>query len=490
MIFASPAFLAFAALAFVAALACPARLRWAILLVASYAFYASFRKPVLLAALALVTSGSWAVALATERESDERRRRLLCRLGVALCLTALAGLKYVGFFAGSLNPFAGSGALRSGLTGPVAAVGVSYYTLQAIAYLLDVRDGVVPAERHLGLYALNLAFFPKLLQGPIERAGKLLPQLRESKRPAAADLAAGAQLFLWGMFQKVVVADRLAPFVSAVYGAPRHYQGLPLVLATYLFGAQLYYDFAGYTDMALGVARFFGVRLTQNFNVPYLATSVADFWRRWHISFSSFLLDYIFRPLQLALRDLRTWGNPVALLLTFALSGLWHGPTWSFALWGLIHGVYLATGALFSRTAGRIHKALRLEGSRTLKALQIAATFNLVCLAWVFFRAATPGDAFYIVSRAVTGLPRSLAELAAGQHADTMLFLGESPAEAAFAIALLIAAPLLRGLVAEKPREPAASWRSAWLRTAAYAGMLYCAVFLGSAAQSFVYQQF
>ncbi len=361
------------------------RWRWLVLLVASYAFYASLAVPYLLAVLAGVTLASYSCARLMEKEARPERRRALLWLGLAVSLGALGVLKYVGFAAENLNALGGALGLHLGLpTGALfASIGVSYYALQAVSYLLDVHDEAVPAERHLGRFALYLAFFPKVVQGPIERAEALLPQLAEPRRLGLADLAVGAQLILWGLFQKVVVADALAPFVQVVYGDVHRHEGVAVLVATYLFAAQLYFDFAGYTDMAIGVARLFGLRLSPNFRSPYLSTSVSEFWRRWHISFSSLLLDYVFRPLQIVLRDYRTWGTPLALLATFLVSGLWHGATWGFVAWGLLHGLFLGAAMLARPFQQRWQKATGVGGTRLYTALQVLATFHLVCLAWI-----------------------------------------------------------------------------------------------------------
>lgn len=472
MTFTAPAFLPFLVAVLGAAALVGARRRWAVLLLASYGLYAGFGAAPLLLALAAVTGVSFGCALIVETRPDGAARNWILRAGVAGCLGVLV--------LGKLGAGAG-----------LAAVGVSYFTLQAMAYLFDVRDRVVPAERHLGLYALYLAFFPKLVQGPIERAEALLPQLRAMPRLAPADLAHGGQLFLWGLFQKLVVADRLAPMVDAVYGAPAGKQGTAVVIATYLFAAQLYLDFSGYTDMALGIARMFGLRLTQNFRAPYAATSVADFWRRWHISFSSFLLDYVFRPLQLDLRDLRTLGTPLALLATFLVSGLWHGAAWSFVVWGLLHGVFLATSALTRPWRTRWQRRLGVLGKPPYALFQRVVTFHLVCLGWVFFRAATPAEAARLVGRALSGLPGTLARVARGEDLDALVFLGQVRGACAFALGMLVLAALLRPAVARwVDGTPEVGPSRVFGRPVVLAVLVYLVVFLGATAQSFVYQQF
>jgi alginate O-acetyltransferase complex protein AlgI len=279
----------------------------------------------------------------------------------------------------------------------MVTIGVSYYTFQAISYLIDIRLGLLKPEHHLGYYALSLAFFPKLLQGPIERGGDLLPQLQDSKPFDYLAARSGLLLVAWGLFQKVVIADRLGMYVDTVYNDLRSYQGASLLLATYGYAGQIYFDFAGYTSMAIGSARMFGIALTPNFNQPYLATSIADFWRRWHISFSRWILDYIFKPLQLGWRNWGTAGTSLALLITFLVSGLWHGASWGFIVWGLLHGCYMACSVWYRPWQKKLHHWLGISKTPLLKFWQIGITFHLVCLAWVFFRANSLSDAFYVL---------------------------------------------------------------------------------------------
>ncbi len=201
-----------------------------------------------------------------------------------------------------------------------------------------------------------------------------------------------------GLFKKVVIADRLGLFVDAVYDNVHGFTGLPLLVATYAYSFQIYMDFSGYTDMALGSAWLFNINLTQNFNSPYLAASVADFWRRWHISFSRWLFDYLFKPLQMHWRDWKTLGTAAALFVTFLISGLWHGASWGFVAWGLLHGAYLACSVFYRPYQKKLHATLGLAKTRLLARWQIFATFNLVSFAWIFFRANSGRQALYIIS--------------------------------------------------------------------------------------------
>ena len=376
------------------------RWRWLVLLVTSYWFYASFKAPYLLAVLFMVTSLSYACGLRIGSNRNEASRKRWLQIGIAVCLAILALLKYLPFLEAQSNSIFG---LSSTLSKTIISIGVSYFTFQAISYLTDIYLETEEPEEHFGHFALYLAFFPKLLQGPIERASDLLPQLKNKYKFDYDNMRFGMLLFTWGLFKKVVIADRLGLYVDAVYKDVHAFTGLPLLLATYAYAFQIYLDFSGYTDMALGSARLFNINLTQNFNSPYLATSVADFWRRWHITFSRWILDYIFKPLQMQWRNWKNWGTASALVVAFIISGIWHGATWEFVIWGGLHGLYMACSVFYKPYQKKLHKALGIEKTRILKYWQIFVTFNLVSFAWVFFRATSLKDAVYVITNIFSG---------------------------------------------------------------------------------------
>jgi len=412
MTFSSLNYFLFLPLVFLAHHFSPARFRWIILLLASFLFYAALKVPHLLLVLLSVSTitygfGIWLGGCAVERT---RLRILWGGIGANLLLLIL--LKYLPFISRILNQL--FTITSPGLSIPAAklivAIGVSYYIFQAISYLIDIYLDLEKPERHFGYFILYLGFFPKLLQGPIERAGDLLPQLRQAYSFSYENVRAGLLLFVWGLFKKVVIADRLAPMVNLAYDNVHAYQGGAFVLATYLFAVQIYFDFSGYTDMALGSSRLFNINLTDNFNSPYAARSTAEFWRRWHISFSRWILDYIFKPLQISLRGWREYGIAVSLLITFLISGLWHGANWQFLIWGGVHGVYLAAAVFYKPWQKKIHEALHLKKNPLLGYWQVFVTFNLVCFAWIFFRANSIADAGYIVKNILNG-PQYLASL-------------------------------------------------------------------------------
>jgi len=338
--------------------ALPWRAGRVLLVVASYVFY-GFLNPWYCLLLLASTLVDFLVAPAIARSEDDRRRKLLLAASVVVNLGLLAFFKYGDFALDNLNALLDwFGAGRVPLLELAVPVGISFYTFQTMSYTLDVYHGKVRPERDFVSFALYVAYFPQLMAGPIERAGSLLPQLSEKQPLAREDLELGFQRVLWGLVKKVVFADRLAVFVDAVYGKPEAADGLGLLLATCCFAMQIYLDFSGYTDIALGVARMMGIRLRENFDRPMLARNPVDFWSRWHISLTTWFRDYVFTAL--VGRKRRRPGPPrrlANLLVVLVLMGLWHGAGWHYLLMGLFagcaiaayEGIYLITGRPRSR---------------------------------------------------------------------------------------------------------------------------------------------
>ena len=364
----------------------PHRFRWPLLLLASWLFYFWWAP---WAGLLLVgtTLVSWLCALGVHGQRG-RVRRFCLLTALAVPLGCLALFKYAGFFAS----IAGAQlSLRL-----ILPVGISFYTFQTLSYVLDVYRGKTEPERHFGYYALFVSFFPQLVAGPIERPEHLLPQLRRERRFSVRDLSYGGWLLLTGYFKKLVVADLLAPLVDRVYAGPGAALGPQIAAATVLFGIQIYCDFSGYTDIARGAAKLLGIDLMENFHAPYSARTIRDFWRRWHISLTSWFTDYVYIPLGGSRRG--TARRCLNIMAIFLLSGLWHGADWTFVLWGGVHGLYQIGGILYERCC-----PARLPDGRWTAALQRLRTFALVTFAWVFFRAETVADALTLLSRLGTG---------------------------------------------------------------------------------------
>jgi len=397
------------------------RWRWLVLLSASYGFYASFKAPYLLAVLLMVTGISYACGLRIAAQQDEAIRKRWLWIGSFSCVAILALMKYLPLLESRTNSIFG---FNNTFNSTLISIGVSYFTFQAISYLADIYLEIeeVP-EQHFGRFALYMAFFPKLLQGPIERAGDLLPQLKKPYQCDYNAMRSGMLLFTWGLFKKVVVADRLALYADQVFNNVHDHTGLSLIIGTYAYALQIYFDFSAYTDMARGTGRMFGINLTENFNSPYLATSIADFWRRWHISFSRWILDYIFKPLQMGCRNWGQIGTALALIIAFLVSGIWHGAKWGFIIWGLLHGLYLATSTYYRPYQKRLHKWLGIEKNKWLKWWQVFVTFNLVSFAWVFFRTKNFGDAWYVISKWFHGIKGLWSGLILSQGSYVLVLL-------------------------------------------------------------------
>jgi len=399
MFFNSFEYLFFLPLVFLLFYVTPGRFRWSLLLWASLLFYSALGSWYLLLVLSAVAILTYAAGRLLGLASTETHKRLILWAGILGNVAILVAMKYLTFLADSAQFVVGlfSGQYEAPHLALLVSIGVSYYVFQAISYLNDIYLEIEQPEDHFGYFFLYLAFFPKLMQGPIERAGDLLPQLKKPYHFDYDNMRFGALLFATGLFKKVVIADRLGIYVNAVYGDLASFSGLPLLAATYVYAFQIYFDFSAYTDMALGAARLFNIRLTDNFNSPYLATSIADFWRRWHITFSRWILDYIFKPLQMRWRNAGSVGIAAALLVTFLVSGLWHGAGWGFIIWGLLHGLFMGCSVFYKPYQKKLHGRLGLVKTTRLKVWQVFVTFNLVCFAWIFFRADTMADALYVV---------------------------------------------------------------------------------------------
>lgn len=359
------------------------RYRGWFLLVASYAFYAAFdwRFTFLLLIQTLLC-----FFCAKYRKTA---------LAVILSILELAIFKYLNFFNDSFRLLFTS--LRLPYLIPhlniLLPVGISFFTFQSLGYVIDVSRGKIQQENDLPRFALFTAFFPQLAAGPIGRADELLSQLKEARRPAVQQISEGIQLIIWGLFQKMVVADRLASYINLTYASSKTATGGTLLVASVFFSIQIYADFSGYSDIARGSAKFFGIDLRNNFNFPYFATSIPDFWKRWHISLTSWFRDYLYIPLG---------GNRVSKtkwirnqLVVFLLSGLWHGANWTFIFWGAIHGIFNLIHVL-------IFGKKNESKSRIINILRCAVTFIIVNTAWIFFRAPTFKRAIQIITRIVT----------------------------------------------------------------------------------------
>lgn len=391
MIYNSFSFLVCFPLLFVLYYAIPARygrLRNLYLLLVSYLLYLHW-KPVYALVLLGVTVVTYLSALALGR--SHRRRRVLT-IGVLLSLLPLVFFKYFDFINESIAGFLSLLGVEVGLPGLNWAipVGISFFTFQALGYLCDVYYKRIDAERDFGTYVLFVSFFPSILSGPINKASLVIPQLKALRPHFDYDKAvAGLRLLLWGMFMKVVVADRVALYVDTVLPSYMNYTGLSCLAASLMYTVQIYADFAGYSLMALGVGKVLGFDLTENFRRPYFAVSVTDFWHRWHISLSTWLKDYVYIPLGGSrCSRARSYWN---IFVTFLVSGVWHGANWTFIVWGCIHGLCQIVEKMLGQQQCRYGWLGR--------GVKIVVTFLIVNFAWIFFRMPSLGDACRVVGR-------------------------------------------------------------------------------------------
>lgn len=389
----------------------PHRFRWVLLLGASYYFYMRWNAG-LIVLIVTTTLTSYVAARGVAAAVTPRVKRLWLWFGCGSSLALLFFFKYFNFFAYNVTAaLRGIGlAVNDVALSVLLPVGISFYTFQTLSYVIDVYRGVLAPEKHLGLYALYVSFFPQLVAGPIERAVNLLPQMHEKHTPDPAAWSWGLRMICFGLFKKIALADFLAPCVSVVYGAAERQTPMAYLLATVLFAVQIYCDFSGYSDIALGSARLLGFRLSDNFNTPYLARTISDFWARWHISLSSWLRDYVYTPL--TGWPCTTQKACAALLLTFFASGLWHGAAWHFVLWGVLHGLYQVVGSLTKTHRRKLRKRLGIDANAVwYRAWQTLFVFALVCASYVLFRADTLAQAAMIFTRLPLAVIHPIANL-------------------------------------------------------------------------------
>lgn len=380
----------------------PHKFRWMLLLLASCYFYMAF-VPIYIAILGFTIVIDYFAGILIER-SEGRKRQMFLIASLVANVGVLMAFKYFNFFNANITELLNHFGIANHIPNLaiLLPIGLSFHTFQAMSYTIEVYRGNQQAERHFGIYALYVMFYPQLVAGPIERPQNMLHQFYEKKSITYENFSRGFKLILWGFFKKLVIADRLALYVSLTYKHPSTQTSASLILATIYFAIQIYCDFSGYSDIALGAASVMGFKLMTNFNRPYFATSISGFWRRWHISLSTWFTDYLY---------ISIGGNRVSvprwyfnLFFVFLISGLWHGANWTFVIWGGLNGLYLVTAIMF-RPVTNLYKDAVIH-NRLLKFLwhigRSIFTFCLICLTWVFFRADSVRDAFVIIKRIFT----------------------------------------------------------------------------------------
>ena len=375
----------------------PHRFRWFLLLLASCFFYMFFKPVYILILFGTIIIDCYA-GIKLEEIQDKKKKKFFLILSLIANISVLVVFKYFNF----INENISQVLVHVGVQNPIPflkillPIGLSFHTFQAMSYTIEVYRGNQKAERHFGIYALYVMFYPQLVAGPIERPQNILHQFRIQHNFEYANVSAGLKLMLWGFFKKLVIADRLAIGVDEVYNHLDSYTGIALIIATIFFAIQIYCDFSGYSDIALGAAKVMGFTLMVNFNRPYASRSISEFWTRWHISLSSWFKDYLYIPLGgNRVKVSRLYFN---LFIVFMISGLWHGASWTFIIWGALHGIYLITALVTKNIGLRISDFFKkLKLSFLVNAFNIGFVFALITFAWLFFRAKTTHDAFYVV---------------------------------------------------------------------------------------------
>lgn len=433
--------------------------RWMLLLAASYIFYMSWKWEYILIII-ISTLIDYFASLQIQQTENESRKKFFLGISLTANLSILFFFKYFEFFIHSVLNLTESVTL--GIYEYVLPVGISFYTFQTMSYTLDVYHGRVDAEKNIGKFALFVIYFPQLVAGPIERATSLLGQLRHKLAFKSSNIIPGAKLFLWGLFKKVVIADRVALLVDSVYNHHESYNTWILILATFSFAFQIYCDFSGYSDMAIGISRMFNIYLSLNFNSPYFAHSIANFWHRWHISLSTWFRDYVYIPLG-GSRVVK-WRWRYNLFITFVISGLWHGANWTFVVWGVFHGLLLVIGTY-------------LPSFNKMKVLRIIGVFIIVNIGWVFFRSVDLHTAFDILSKFIYLDPLNFEEIILQLNKTGISKL--DVLVALFAILILVI-------------KDSKTWNFRWqLKSVFYLMILFVTIIFGVSGESpFIYFQF
>jgi alginate O-acetyltransferase complex protein AlgI len=459
----------------------PHRFRWLWLLLASCLFYMFF-VPIYILILGFTIVVDYFAGRLIE-QSEGGRRRFFLVVSLIVNIGVLAFFKYFNFLNDTITVF------LHGINwhNPIPSlkillpIGLSFHTFQAMSYTIEVYRKKQSAERHLGIYALYVMFYPQLVAGPIERPQNLLPQFREKHIFDYERVTSGLKLMAWGLLKKVVIADRLAILVDRVYDHSDEFNGFSLMLATVCFAYQIYCDFSGYTDMAIGAAKVMGFKLMRNFDRPYSSKSIQEFWQRWHISLSTWLRDYLYIPL--GGNRVSTVRHGFNLLLVFLLCGLWHGASWTFVVWGALHGFYRLVEIVTQKK--RLKLCLWLDRNH-LSFLSIATTFVLISFAWIFFRANSLHHAWSILEKmALTFLDLFQGQLPAFQN------MGFSFSNVLLSIALIIGLEFIQKGFQTGFIHRVLQQKSAVLRWSLYYVLLLMIIFMGVFEhRQFIYFQF
>lgn len=488
MLFNSFHFLIFFPIVVIIYFLIPYKFRWILLLLGSYYFYMAW-KPEYIVLLISVTAIDYFLSIRMGKEIDKSKRKKYLYIIIFSNLGLLFLFKYFNFFNDSIRSIFINFNIQYNIPdlSLLLPIGISFYTFQALGYTIDVYQGKIKPERHFGVFALYVSFFPQLVAGPIERAKRLIPQFYQKHEFDYIKVTDGLKRMAWGFFKKMVIADRIAVIVDTVYSNPTEYSGIQLIISTVFFAFQIYYDFSAYSDIAIGAAQVMGFQLMENFKRPYFSKSISEFWRRWHISLSSWFRDYLYIPLG---------GNRVSiprnyfnLLITFIIVGIWHGANWTFIIWGALHGFYIIFERITSKIKVITIKKLRLQRVPVInKGLQIITTFILVCFAWIFFRSNSISDAIFIIRN----LFKDLSNLKnIGYLVNSIEVLGLGRTELILMIILLVFMELIHLLERKKDIISYLNEKPLFFRWTCYYVLAFIIVFFQySGGQQFIYFQF
>lgn len=481
MLFNSIEFLLFFPIVVMLFFLLPHRLRWILLLTASYIFYMVW-KPEYIILIVFSTLVDYYAGLMMDKQDEKAKRKKYLLLSLFVNLGLLFVFKYFNFFnaeLGRLYSMFSHQEYSIGSLRILLPMGISFYTFQTLSYSIDVYRGKRRAEKHLGYFALYVTFFPQLVAGPIERSDRLLPQLRQKHEFTYDNLMDGILRMCWGFFKKIVIADRVAAIVNIVYGNLQDYSGIYLVIATVGFAIQIYCDFSGYSDIAIGAAKIMGINLMENFKMPYFSKSINEFWTRWHISLSSWFKDYLYIPLGGNRTKTRT-KYYLNIMIVFLVSGFWHGAEWTFLIWGFLHGAV----QIFERMFRKEEISIKVPSFA-----KQALTLLFVCFAWIFFRADNVLDAAYVISHVGIDGARGLLNAFANNTTQSILNLDNADL-----ILLMISTVILfvyDGVRYRKPRTKEHSFFAKGLLVLAMVTIVVVFGYYGANQSSqFIYFQF
>lgn len=403
MVFTSFNFLLFFPIVFILFYLTPVRYRWTILLISSYFFYINIQ-PVYTLIVVFVTLSTYTFARLMDGTSSDSRKKMFMRINLFSILLPLFFFKYFGAINESIFVILEHFNIKVSLPQIrlLLPIGISYYTFMAIGYTIDVYNEEIKPEKNIGILALFISFFPLILSGPIERAKNMIPQFRSQNNLNYVEVVRGFKFLLWGYFMKLVVADRIGIYVDAIYNNIEHHNGTSLLFASFLYPFQVYADLGGYSLIAIGISRLLGITVMQNFNRPFFATSMSEFWRRWHISLILWLTDYVYTPLSFAFRKYKIWGIVISLMVTFFLSGIWHEATLPFAIWGVMQGIFLSIEALMKKNRTMVEKKYNLKTKKWYLFVGMLITFILFASSEVFSRVSNVEEAMSVYFKIFT----------------------------------------------------------------------------------------